>query len=290
MATRLVGSFPGWLQISLLLLVGAFLVIPATLPGLNNVPRREIAIASLVVLAVLAGLRQSRNAAPGRRRSRSPVISSGRGTCTTFVLRRRRRASSRSRSGSAGIEDTTRGLDEDWKRAAKEALDMLDARPRAIDEQAPVVARKCEQQHRASLAKTERDHADRVARLKRDAEVRTKELAAGHLAKRRCWTRTIGPGGEHLEREWKERIDPIYEILRTEEAAAAALFPEWDLRRWENWTPPKEFANAAKFGRLEVDGARFFEIVPGQAPAAARACDFFGALAAVVSEGGFNSF
>jgi hypothetical protein len=67
---------------------------------------------------------------------------------------------------------------------------------------------------------------------------------------------------QQLETEWRQRIEPIYESLRAARAAADELFPEWELSRWEKWSPPQSFRNAAKFGRLDVDTRKFAEAAP----------------------------
>ena len=262
-ALRVFRFFPGWVQIAALLLGAALLGAPAGIPGIRQLPRRELVIGVFAAVAVLAGIRRI-----AQHRARPAAVA-----VAGDLVRARRlhdlsfeKAEARFRQGQERIlrefESTTRGLDEDWKRAAREALDLLDVRPRQIDEQAPNVVKKCEQLHQASVARTERDHAGRLARLQREAEVRTRELAAAHAAKQVMLDAKYQTGWAELETEWKERIHPIYQVLREEAAAAEALFPEWDMRQWEQWTPPREFANAAKFGRLEVDTARFFETVP----------------------------
>jgi hypothetical protein len=261
---RVFRFFPAWVQIPVLLLGAAFLGAPANVPVMKSLPRREIAIGIFAVWAVLAAVRQF-----AQRRARPAAVA----VAGDLVKARKlhdvcfERADARFQQEQQRIqrefEDTTHGLDEDWKRAGKAALDMLDARPRQLDEQAPGVAQKSEELYRSSLTRTEGDHANRLAGLQRDAEARTKELAAAHDAALAMLDAKYQTGWKELEAEWKQRIDPIYEILRTEDAAAAALFPEWEMRHWENWTPPREFANAARFGRLEVDTARFFEAVPG---------------------------
>ena len=65
-----------------------------------------------------------------------------------------------------------------------------------------------------------------------------------------------------LETEWKDCLQPIYESIRAANAAAEELFPEWQSPAWKKWTPPQDFKNAAKFGRLEVDVAKFAEVMP----------------------------
>ena len=49
---------------------------------------------------------------------------------------------------------------------------------------------------------------------------------------------------------------------RKPNTAAEQLFPGWEAPFWKQWTPPDEFKNAARFGRLEVALATFAEKLP----------------------------
>src|SRR5262249_58527825 len=62
-----------------------------------------------------------------------------------------------------------------------------------------------------------------------------------------------------LEAEWKKAVQPLCEKLEKANVDANSMFPEWDLSRWKDWTPPEQFQNAAKFGRLEVDVEKLAE-------------------------------
>jgi len=60
-----------------------------------------------------------------------------------------------------------------------------------------------------------------------------------------------------LERDWSAAIDPAAQWLQEAAGAAAVEFPDWSAVTAANWTAPRSFGEAAKFGRLEVDLARY---------------------------------
>jgi hypothetical protein len=56
-----------------------------------------------------------------------------------------------------------------------------------------------------------------------------------------------------LELAWKSRTEPMCSTIAALNASAEKLFPPWEPKRWEHWTPPLEFGDAASFGRLDAD-------------------------------------
>jgi hypothetical protein len=53
--------------------------------------------------------------------------------------------------------------------------------------------------------------------------------------------------------EWKAAMEPLYAEVNAANAAVDGLFPKWDTSFVDQWTPPSEFAHAARFARLDVD-------------------------------------
>jgi hypothetical protein len=260
---RVFGFFPIWLQILLLLLGAVFLFTVPDYLGWGEAFRRKIIIGSVTAWVVLAAVRQlaQRRAQPAAVEIANDLVQARRwhDACFESIDLSYQREQQRVRDE---FESTTQRLDREWKSAVKASLDMLDARPREIDKHAPRVARKNEQQHARKLAQIECDYADRTARLRRVAEAESNRLTADHESRLAKLKAEHEAGWRELETEWKQRILPIYETLRTAEATAGQLFPEWQTPSWENWAPPLEFKNAAKFGRLDVDTSQLFESVP----------------------------
>ena len=255
--------FPIWLQILLLLMGAGLWVAAPRYLGVEETSGREIAIAVFAGWVVVAALRWfvQRQAQPAAAAIADDLIRARRlhDVCAEKTELRYQQDLQRIHKE---FDDTTRRLDQDWKGAGKRALDMLDDRPRQLDEQAPRAAQRNERLHLARLKRVESEHSERIARLRRDAESQSKHLAASHEAK------VAGLNSHHqaewkkMESEWRQRIQPIFEAFRAADAASAALFPEWRMQDWEKWTPAQQFQNLARFGRLEVDAAKFFESAP----------------------------
>ena len=95
-----------------------------------------------------------------------------------------------------------------------------------------------------------------------DSRAESKRLTVTHEAALTKLEEEHSTGWRELEAEWRQRVQPIYETIRTAKTTAELLFPEWQMPSWEKWIPPQEFGNAAKFGRLDVDTVQLFETMP----------------------------
>ena len=162
----------------------------------------------------------------------------------------------------AEFEQTVRNLNQEWRQAVRGAMELRGARPVSLDEQAQRASHKCEQLHRARLAQLEKDHAANIARLREGFETETRKFSETLAAKMAKLESDFEAQWLALENEWKNSIQPLYENIRAANSTAEKLFPEWDTVKWKDWTPPREFKNAAKFGRLEVDLTALAETMP----------------------------
>ena len=160
------------------------------------------------------------------------------------------------------FENTNRTLNQQWKQTLKEGYDTRGIRGQKVDEKGFRALRKNDQLHRAKLKQIERDYADGVAHLRKEADAQAGQLADAHAAKMAKLNADNQARWQALETEWKDCLQPIYESIRAANAAAEELFPEWQSPSWKKWTPPQDFKNAAKFGRMEVDVAKFAEVMP----------------------------
>jgi hypothetical protein len=160
------------------------------------------------------------------------------------------------------FENTNRTLNQQWKHTLKEGYDTRGIRGQKVDEKGFRALRKNDQLHRAKLKQIERDYTDGVARLRQEADAQAGQLADAHATKMAKLNADNQARWQALETEWKGCLQPIYESIRAANAAAKELFPEWQSPAWKKWTPPQDFKNAAKFGRLEVDVAKFAEVMP----------------------------
>ncbi len=252
--------FPTWLQFLLLALGVAFLFAAPDDWGVKGVSRRAFGAGFFAVWIVLAAVRRlvQRQAKPAAMEMADGLVKARRLHEACFEKAELRRQSEEQRIRNE-FESATRQFEQDWKKAGKTALDMLDVSPRQIDDQAPRVAQKNEQLHLKKIAQIERDYSQRIAQLRQEAEAQQTQLASAHEAKLAKLESEHQAQWRELEAEWKRRIHPIYETIRTANAVADQLFPAWQMPRWEKWTPPGEFKNAAKFGQLDVNTVELFE-------------------------------
>ncbi|MGO9706496.1 MAG: FtsK/SpoIIIE domain-containing protein [Limisphaerales bacterium] len=160
------------------------------------------------------------------------------------------------------FENTSRTLNQQWKQTLKEGYDTRGIRGQKVDEKGFRALETNERLHTAKLKRIEQDCEDNVARLRQEADALAGQLAEAHSAKMAKLNADNQARWQVLETEWKDCLQPIYESIRAANAAVEELFPDWQSPAWKKWTPPQDFKNAAKFGRLEVDVAKFAEVMP----------------------------
>jgi DNA segregation ATPase FtsK/SpoIIIE, S-DNA-T family len=255
--------FPIWLSIILLLIGGACLV-----PAVQNAVGKDfpaqpagigiLAAAGVLIIVRLIGRFQAGPAVNGL----AGDLARARRLHDACFEQAELRFRAEQEQIKGGFETTTRGFDQEWKQATREAINLLDARPKEIDEQALRVTRKSEQLYRARLQQLERDQPNVLARLRQEGEAGRRQLAETHAATLAAIAAEQETAYQQLEAEWKNKITPVYETIRAANAEADALFPEWREERWKDWQPPREFRNLAKFGRLEVEVQQLVEKAP----------------------------
>ncbi|HTQ49548.1 MAG TPA: FtsK/SpoIIIE domain-containing protein [Candidatus Acidoferrales bacterium] len=152
----------------------------------------------------------------------------------------------------AEFDATTRDLSQEWKRSVRNIVNTRGVRPMALDQKAIRAAQKNEAYLRAGFKRLEQLHTDRVASLRAEAGTRAAQLAEVHARKMSDLQSQHQARWQALELEWKNRIEPIYATIQSANSFGEQLFPGWDTPFWQKWTPPEEFKNAARFGRMEV--------------------------------------
>ena len=162
----------------------------------------------------------------------------------------------------AEYEAAINNLDQEWRAAEKGVIRLRGARPVSIDEQAARLFQKHEQLHRASGERIRKEHEENLKQLREQSETEATTFSESQAAKLAKLKSNYQSSWLDLEAEWKSTIQPLDEKIHAAIAVAEKDFPDWNSDAWKNWTPPNEFKNAAKFGRLEVDLAKFAETLP----------------------------
>ena len=252
---------PVWLVTILLLAVGvAFFVLPRL--GVNVISKPEAGIA-LVALAVVWALYfwGIRGATP-LAKTIAADLAKARRVLDAAAEKAELRYQQDQERIRANFVNTVRDLNQEWRHAVRGAMELRGARPVGLDEQAQRASQKNEHLHRARLEQIEKNHDANLARLHKESESEAKkfsETLAAKMAKREA---DFQAQWLALENEWNKSIQSLYGQIRAANANAEKLFPAWDAARWKDWTPPREFKNAAKFARLDVEVAALAGTMP----------------------------
>jgi len=246
-----------------LLLLGAVAAVPVLQHfGRNPVTWMETGPAALVLAVVLVVYLQGRGAVVPAATAIAGQLGKARrllAACSQKNAERYQREQDRIR---AGFDATTRNLNQEWKQTVKQIVSTRGDRPMKVDEKALRAAQKNEQCLHTGLERIGRQHTDKVAGLQAEAGAQASRLADAHAGE------MAGHKSQHQTRwgtlasEWKNKIEPLYAAIHSANAAAEQLFPGWEAPSWKTWTPPQEFKNAARFGRLEVALATLAEKMP----------------------------
>ena len=160
------------------------------------------------------------------------------------------------------FESRTNDLNQQWDLALEDAVRMTESSQREIDERATRAADRNEQLHRARLEHWEQVRSDAVGHLSKETDARTQQAQAACEQAEAKLNASFQAQWQTLETEWKGSIQPLYEAINAAITTAEKLFPAWQPERWEHWTPPPQFAAAARFARLEVDVEKLAEGAP----------------------------
>ena len=160
------------------------------------------------------------------------------------------------------FQNMTQWIDQEWTLAVEQAAASRESRPQEIDEKAARVSSKNGQFHRLRLEQLDRDHDGTVQKLKQETEAQTRELASGCAEKEAKFNADYQALWRPLEAEWNARTQPIYQTIKAANAEAERLFPVWQPQLWQNWIPPQQFGQLAKFARMEVDLEKLAEAMP----------------------------
>ena len=158
--------------------------------------------------------------------------------------------------------DTTRQADQQLTEAQARATEQRVSCRRSSDERTVQILARHEQITGARRERLEKSQTATLQNLKQAAEARSKAAADTWNQRQQQLKVEQTAGLAALETEWKSSLEPIYHELNLAQQAAAQLFPPWTAPAFAKWSPPREFAQAAAFGSLEVDVSQFCEVMP----------------------------
>lgn len=158
--------------------------------------------------------------------------------------------------------DSIAAMNQKWKQSVKDAIEMRGVRPIKVGEKAQRAFQKNEQMNEVRVRKLNSEFNTTSTRLRMEADTATKTLTETHQSKMERLHAEFDLQWSALQAEWKQIVEPIYASIREANEFAQKLFPPWEIPLWQNWDPPLEFKNAAKFGTLDVDITQAAEAVP----------------------------
>jgi len=259
---KILRFIPVWLvTIGLLIVVAAFFVLPHF--NVNVISRLDtgIALLALAIVGVIYFLGM-----PGAAAAAEKTIAAELAKARRLLDAAAEMAESRYTQDEERIhrefEGVGQAFDQEWREAARNAMNSRGRRPVEIDERAARVLEENERRSRVTLEQLEKEHAENLARLRQESESEARRFSEEHAAKMARLEADFQSRWQALENEWKNSIAPVYGMIRATNAEAGRLFPDWDAEPWKHWSPPKDFKNAAKFARLEVDVEKFVETMP----------------------------
>ena len=243
---------PIWLLTTLLAAAGAAaFVLPHFNVKIISVPESGIALAALV--AVWAVYIFGIHAAMPAAKTIAADLAKARRALDTAAEKAELRYLHDQERIRAEFTETVRKLGEEWRHAMRGATELRVAKPVNSDEQALRAYQRNERIHQARTAQLEAEHAAIVARLRSESEAEARNFSEMFAAKQAKLEENSKAQWLALETEWKKTVEPLFDQISAANAGAEQLFPEWDAAKWKDWTPPKDFKNAAKFARMEVD-------------------------------------
>jgi DNA segregation ATPase FtsK/SpoIIIE, S-DNA-T family len=224
-------------------------------------PEAAGAVAGLIALILIVRLVAARQAAPVAAGIAAALSSARRlhGACRQQSQAHYEQELERIKKQYA---DATRDADQQLTRAQGRAAEQRVSCRRTSDERAVRIIARNEQSARAGRERLEKARSASLQTLKQLADVRKKAMADAWNQRQTQLNAEQKAGLAALETEWKSSLEPIYHELKRAQETAGQLFPPWTAPIFANWTPPKEFAKGAAFGRLDVDVGQMCDVMP----------------------------
>ncbi len=159
--------------------------------------------------------------------------------------------------------ESNSGVDQEYKRVVKDAILRRSEAPLQMDEKARRIAERNEKFRERKLVQLQDQQESTLSRVRREIEAEQNRFMATREHALAAMHGDEQSKRQALEAEWKATIVPLVNQLQELAARADKLFPEWRLSDWQNWTPPQEFQNAAKFAQLHLDLEKLAALAAG---------------------------
>jgi len=131
-----------------------------------------------------------------------------------------------------------------------------------IEETYPQRLEEIKQRGEQELKDSLRAHEERKKELQRECDDAIASEQAEYERRVEERETTYVTRWAALENTWKTGMAECVAAIAAISEESAALFPDWDDPRWEDWTPPTVFSPSVRFGTLAVDR----RAIPGGVP------------------------
>ncbi len=161
-----------------------------------------------------------------------------------------------------GFQTATQLIDQELKAVVKDDIRMKGSFREEVDNKTVRVLARNERLHQADLARVERVHGENTKRLQQEAVDQEKNLALEWQQKEVRFQSEYQAQWAAMEKEWNDKLRPIFETVNAANAEAQQLFPSWSPEMLATWQPPKTFPHVSKFAGLAVDVQLLCEGMP----------------------------
>ncbi|HTV41636.1 MAG TPA: FtsK/SpoIIIE domain-containing protein [Candidatus Sulfotelmatobacter sp.] len=162
----------------------------------------------------------------------------------------------------AEFQTNERALNQRWKEGARNLARMGTSLPMQVDDKALRIHQKNLTRGTNRLTHIEAQYDSEMERMQSENDTLTRNLLNDYETKKRQMEQEHSASWAQLETDWKRAMEPLCRDLQASAAAVEKMFPPWMTANWENWTPPRDFQNAATFARLEVNIAKLADALP----------------------------
>jgi len=150
----------------------------------------------------------------------------------------------------------TQSADQQLKQAQTQAGSDRVACRMESDERTVRLNTLNEKLFRIRRERLEKQHIARVKELKEKSESSAATLARNWNERQAALKTDHAQKLREIESQWKAQLEPVYSQIASAQQIAAKLFPPWSSPELANWSPPKQFSQAARFGQFDVDVTR----------------------------------
>jgi hypothetical protein len=258
---RLFQLIPVWpLAIVLLALAAAHWVLPHFGINVISMPIAGAALGAFVVLVVLAFL--AANAAAPAAATIAESLSKALGMLEGATEKIEAYYQQEQQRIQEEFQVNETALNQRWKEGARSIARLSTSLPMKVDGRALRIHQKNQQRGFKNLERVEAEHTQALEKLQAANDALVRQVLTDYNAKKSQMDKEYETGWLTLEADWKKAIEPLWSELQAGSAATEKMFPEWGAANWQNWAPPQDFQNAAKFGRLELNLPKFAEALP----------------------------